>query len=424
MKTFSTFWLVFLVASQSAFAIQTQEVDLGRSGVYDGLVKITRDNLGRMTLCDTEVTSPITLNDLRFHGSAHWLLQGLDRDDHPHYHNDERALAWLGARSTSDLPEGDRLYYTDVRARAALSAAPPLLYNSTTGAFGLDSTASPTFAGLALTGLPSTAIPYATAGGALAGNTSRFCILSDGKVGIGTASPVSLLEVRSQTAAAPTLSLGSTLASIPSQTITGSIQLGYLYSGNNTWYHQAAINGVNENGGDSSYGALTLMTRSAGVTAERVRVTSAGNVGIGTATPTAKLDVNGGGRIRGALLVDAETTLSAVNIAGRARLASSPAQLLTTDSQTIACNSALVVLDATGNRLMSSTPTIAAGVEGQVITIVNQNAGYYIDFSDAASSPGSNLALGSTTRTLHRRDVLTMIYTGGMWCEMLYSQNH
>jgi len=40
-----------------------------------------------------------------------------------------------GSATTTDLPEGARLYYTDARARAALSATSPILYNSTTGAF-------------------------------------------------------------------------------------------------------------------------------------------------------------------------------------------------------------------------------------------------------------------------------------------------
>ena len=50
----------------------------------------------------------------------HGLLLGLSDDDHTQYHNDSRALTWLGTRSTSDLPEGTNLYYTDARAIAAL----------------------------------------------------------------------------------------------------------------------------------------------------------------------------------------------------------------------------------------------------------------------------------------------------------------
>ena len=40
----------------------------------------------------------------------HGALGGLGDDDHTQYHTDARALAWLGTRSTSDLPEGSNLY--------------------------------------------------------------------------------------------------------------------------------------------------------------------------------------------------------------------------------------------------------------------------------------------------------------------------
>src|SRR3990167_10170982 len=45
----------------------------------------------------------------------HGGLAGLADDDHTQYHNDARALIWLGTRSTTDLPEGTSLYYTNER---------------------------------------------------------------------------------------------------------------------------------------------------------------------------------------------------------------------------------------------------------------------------------------------------------------------
>lgn len=70
-------------------------------------------------------------------GIDHGSLSGLGDDDHTQYHNDARALTWLNTRSTSDLPEGTRLYYTDARARAAISATTPLTYNSSTGVLAI-----------------------------------------------------------------------------------------------------------------------------------------------------------------------------------------------------------------------------------------------------------------------------------------------
>jgi len=69
------------------------------------------------------------------HGSLDAL--SLTDDDHTQYHTDARALAWLATRSTSDLPEGTNLYYTDSRSRAAVSAGGDLSYDPLTGVFSV-----------------------------------------------------------------------------------------------------------------------------------------------------------------------------------------------------------------------------------------------------------------------------------------------
>lgn len=55
-------------------------------------------------------------------GDDHGLLGGLGDDDHTQYHTDTRALTWLGTRSTSDLPEGSNLYFTDERVDDRVAA--------------------------------------------------------------------------------------------------------------------------------------------------------------------------------------------------------------------------------------------------------------------------------------------------------------
>ena len=52
----------------------------------------------------------------------HGSIAGLGDDDHVQYHNDARALTWIGTRSTTDLPEGINLYYTQVRFDSAFAA--------------------------------------------------------------------------------------------------------------------------------------------------------------------------------------------------------------------------------------------------------------------------------------------------------------
>jgi hypothetical protein len=63
---------------------------------------------------------------------------------------------------TTNVTEGTNLYYTDARARAALSASAPLTYNSTTGAFGITGAAltkaDDTNVTLTLGGTPATAL--------------------------------------------------------------------------------------------------------------------------------------------------------------------------------------------------------------------------------------------------------------------------
>lgn len=53
----------------------------------------------------------------------HGSISGLSDDDHTQYHNDSRALTWLGTRSTTDLPEGTKLYYTEARVSANTDVA-------------------------------------------------------------------------------------------------------------------------------------------------------------------------------------------------------------------------------------------------------------------------------------------------------------
>lgn len=54
----------------------------------------------------------------------HGDLDGLTDDDHPQYHNDARALAWLNTQDTDQLPEGPtNLYYKDQRVLDYLNSS-------------------------------------------------------------------------------------------------------------------------------------------------------------------------------------------------------------------------------------------------------------------------------------------------------------
>jgi hypothetical protein len=118
-------------------------------------------------------------------------------------------------------------------------------------------------------------------------NTSSVMTIdATGNVGIGTTAPDSLLHLRGSS---PVLNLQNTNAvagnggvlrfghdQLSNQTPIGEIR-GYLTNGN----------------GAARAGDLTFHTSNAGTLSEKMRITSAGNVGIGTTNPSGNLEVSG-----------------------------------------------------------------------------------------------------------------------------------
>lgn len=266
------------------------------------------------------------------------------------------------------------------------------------------------------------------------GATEAMRILNSGFVGIGTASPVNTLHIAASAAVGLTLERASTNASSADidiykargelgalTIVAASDVLGNLrFSGyDGTTYQQAAgIRAVVDGtpGASDMPGALLFMTAADGsaTLTERVRIDCSGNVGIGTASPTAKIHIAGNTSAAAwttaGIVFRSQSAVTYTDTSSSGTIAESCA--ISMGRPDFASTNAVTITDASTLRIANtpSSGTNTTITNAWALYVANGNSyhnGSLMITTSAATTPQSQLDVGLTTGgviTLSRRD--------------------
>ena len=224
-------------------------------------------------------------------------------------------------------------------------------------------------------------------------NIERMRIDSSGNVGIGTASPLSQLDVYS-TIVSPTLGEATGVGTIRitngASALSSAGGLEFKNAGDSNGYG-AKIQSLNSGGAQ-----LVFANRNGtGTWSERMRIDSSGNVGIGTNSPGAKLDVSGTSRVR----TDVSTSTVINTITNAAANAYATHRTDANDYQFYTTGSSKMVIDTSGNvGIGTASPGAKLDVNG---SIASGTAAYVYSYAGGGSgSVRSGIYMDGTNQVL------------------------
>ncbi|MBY0111112.1 hypothetical protein K2Y00_03890, partial [Patescibacteria group bacterium] len=239
-------------------------------------------------------------------------------------------------------------------------------------------------------------VPYYAANGTTLTATSSLFISTNGNVGVGTTNPGQLFSVA---ASLPLVSLLDT-RNTDAWTI-GEIQSGIEFRSNDSsgtglvGTTRTAINNVMEN--TSAAVGMGFFTGAGVNHVERVRISAAGNFGIGTTTPQTTLSVQGAGSFTGNLSSANLTATGTLSVAGLTTLANAS----TTNLSISGVTANTLMYANTGKQLASVT--LGAGFTLTNGTLTYASSTFSADLLDGLDSTAflrSNASDSYTSGTL------------------------